>query len=412
MHGFIGVAFAVAVAAFILLVARILRAGTPAPKPTGSSGDEPQISDLHVSLGRAPQTTPLGQVLRPLATVDPGFSAQAFLPAAQAAIVDLVAHDFVADPHSRPVTQTLMGQLPALQATWSSAGLPAKGQEFAIAHAWIVGVSVDEQRQSITTVFDGSFGQSAGARMQAGFVRPSGATTKPGSALIASSAVTHCQACGAEVSPGISACPFCGARLDQSGAPWLIDTIDLLPAATAQPNVQTPARTGLAVGLLMTAKSPGSAPVKFAFGKDAQAGLDLVHAKDAEFSRDRFLRWATQTYLERQRSAGKPVALQKADILGFADTGEKQYLLVSFSSMSGKVHKVEVGVFSRASTAQTPPPPVAAANQTCANCGAPLEPGDAACRFCGTVLPDVSGGWSLDQVSDKGPVAFSDIQQV
>jgi hypothetical protein len=162
--------------------------------------------------------------------------------------------------------------------------------------------------------------------------------------------------------------------------------------------------------LLLRALAPGDhAPTTIALGKNLQAAVEQIRARDPNFSQQRFMRWATQTYLsQRQPDDPTNVALQRSDLFGVIITDATEYAMILFLSIASGGKKVtEAAVFSRPAGSQTPPPLTAAPNSVCTECGAPLSAGESACRFCGTPIRDDTGSWKFDKISVKGTDALA-----
>ena len=100
------------------------------------------------------------------------------------------------------------------------------------------------------------------------------------------------------------------------------------------------------------------------------------------------------------------MVLSKANLFGLLTDENKQWVIVLFSGTQNGKRTVEAGVFSRPLGSLTPPPATAGSNTMCSSCGAPLQAGERACRFCGCVVPDDVGAWNLEKISAKGASVF------
>jgi hypothetical protein len=353
-------------AVLIFAVVRVALAGAKITSVTTRTDDAAtQLTGLRFVLQQ--NATPGGAdaLLRPLVLADPNFASDAFLEWAKGAIATQVG---------APVTQ-----------------------------ASIEAVRIDAQQQVIVV-----HAQGASFDRRAIFVRPAGATTALGGTPHdeASLATANCPSCGAQITRGIAACPYCGIRLDQAGVSWSLASLVDPGSQSSQP---APAQSGLSVtssfGLLLAATRPGQGKTVMALGNNLPAAVDELRARDPNFSRDQFMRWATGAYLtQRQKRDGSRVAIQKADLFMIMIDYKTESAAVLFVARAMGVATVtEAAVFARPVGTQTPP--LSAVKQSvCANCGAPLGQDDVACSACGVAIESESGGWKLDQITDHGHV--------
>ena len=355
---------------FVVLMIAVVRAALAGAKITSvttrTDDATTQLTGLRFVVQRNAIVGDADALIRPLVQADPNFGSDAFREWAKGAIA-------------------------------KQAGAP-------VDQVQIEAVRVDAQQQAIVVRAHG-----ASFDRRAIFVRPAGATTALGGPPRdeVSSATANCPSCGAQITRGIAACPYCGIRLDQAGAPWslssLVDSASQLSQLSQTHSAQHGFNLTSSLGLLLAASQPGQGKTVMALGKNLAAAVDQLRARDANFSRDQFIRWATGMYLTlSEKNDGTRVAIQKADLFMILidDKTESAAVLFVARAMGGAT-VTQAGVFTRPAGTQTPPLGGIRAS-VCANCGAPLGPDDVACPACGVAVESESGGWKLDQITDHG----------
>ena len=396
---------------FCIVVISMIRSARSAARTIDDmrqmTSSQATLSRMSLILQHNDPSTPVEQLLRPLRTVDPAFSAADFLANASDAFVR-VRGSLGVDATSLPVTAAMAARLVEGQQARSDAGSDSAIHDVKVDHAAISAVRVDERQQAIDVRFDGRNG-AVGFAQIATFVRPAGATSAAASqetnvgaagASAVATPLTRCAQCGGEVLRGAAVCPYCGSRLDQTNAPWLLDAI----ANAAPSSSPTPADAkgiGATIGMLISATTAGdNSPTTIAFGKNLRKAVDQIVAGDPNFSQERFLSWATQAYLARHRTQGSILSLHKADIFCVVISQAAQNILVLFVSQGhdGK-ELVEAAIFTRPLGVSTPSQGTQAMPSTCASCGSPLPAGATICASCGTPVSNETGGWKLETVT-------------
>lgn len=397
---FIVAAFVVFFAAFVAAAIYAVRRTAAGSKADAGSG----ITDVALTMHRGPAPTALATLLQPLATVDPHFSSSAFLAYAGDAFARVAeTPEFAADATAGlPVSASMSRRL--AQGAGGGAGSDV-ASGIRLAEKSIRAVRVDAAEQAIDVQLAGDWivGGNDAARVSFAklvtFVRPGGATTRAGEDQVSDQPLGQvCPHCGAAQDKRGDLCPFCGAQLDVSGSPWLIDAIADSPLtrdAGEKPEIST------TIGVMLASRAPGAhSPANVAIGSDLQPALDRLAQADPQFSKERFMRWATSAYL-RDRARRRPMnaSLKKSYMLAIVTDDTSEEIAVIFDSIAaGGARVVEAAVFSRPAGSHTPPPPNAAPNALCAECGATLDAGDTKCRYCGAAIPDDQGAWALEKV--------------
>jgi predicted lipid-binding transport protein (Tim44 family) len=428
---FLGLAL-IAVVFIVTTVVMLLRFAASVVRASAQAQtdpSQPHLTDLRLLLQHNDPVGPLAQQLKPITTVDPQFSSASFAAWAADAFTRVFAYDGTTPVTELPVTAAMATRLGQEAQTLQSGGCATTIRDVRLDPVSIQAVRVDEQRQSIDVRLSGTrvrFVTSADGRLLEGstnpvpfsqlatFARPAGARSEApdaNAATLPAVGLSHCPHCGGDVTTGIAQCPFCGTALDQRCVPWLIDTLAEAPVQSQAPELAH-APTSASLGLLLRALGPGDhGPTTIALGKNLQAAVEQIHSRDPNFSQERFMRWATQAYLQGRASSSQPLgALQKSDFFGVIITDTTEYIIALFSSLPSGKKVVEAVVYSRPLGSLTPPAPTAAPDTLCSNCGAALRAGAAACDFCGTLIPDSEGDWKVEKIGSQGAHITASLQ--
>ena len=396
---FLGMMFVVLVFFMFALSAVLgtLNAVRKAARAQAADPTQPHISDMRLVLQHNDPVSQSETQLTAAMTFDPQFSPDSFFAAASDAFKHVVTFDGSTPPAQLPVTAAYAQKL-AQQAQTLAGGFASVVDNVQLNAPTLAAVRVDSQQQSIDVCMTGSW--VTNVRSSDGSIMDGSTTPVPFAKRATFVRAAHCPHCGGEVAGATAVCPFCGTQLDWTSAGWLVDAVADAPRTTMSASAAA-AATSATLGLLLSGISKDDhSPATLALGKNLRAAVQQIQSRDSHFSQDRFMRWATQTYLNERRSQNPgAITIQKADLFAAVITSTSENILVLFTSVGSDGRKHVEGVdFIRPAGSQTPTPPVAAPDTACSECGAPLGAADAACRFCNTPIPDDAGGWKLETI--------------